>query len=411
MKIFSCFRVLFNFAFLFVLIFNPYTVYGKPGFLIGVAFLLYGFFLGVYKVTLKYFFLSFFVLLVVSFWGMTSSLINGIFQVGFFYATVSFVLFSFSATGLVLYFIKQGINLNDFFFYVLFAIVFNSFFIILEISFPGLRVFVENYLAPAGNIDWNEGVRYRGLAASGGSGLSITVTVGVIICFYLFYIKYIKFICFFIFNSLLIVSVIFIGRTGLIFIPIGVFFLFFLNSLLNGVSLKRDGVWLLYFFIALVLMVFLYGVLYDYLLNNFGAGFIDYSFGFLLDGKAGLEREGTTSMIIDFMTVLPLEFPYFFTGIGFYGAGEFYPWTDSGYARVALSSGFLFGALYYYNILYFYTKKIKGVSVLAGAILFVLILSEVKGSFLFSEFGSRVLILIVTFNRIYELYFKENKRV
>ena len=68
------------------------------------------------------------------------------------------------------------------------VIVLNSIIILLEIQFDPLRQFIEGYLEPLadGSINYAEGYRLRGVASSGGAGLSISVPAALIISLYLF---------------------------------------------------------------------------------------------------------------------------------------------------------------------------------------------------------------------------------
>lgn len=389
---------------LFLVVFNPYTIYGKPGVVAGMLFLLVGFVGGAYKVVLNNYLIPVFLVLLISLWGAFVSHLNNIGQFDFLYSALSFVFFVFTACGIVGFLIHKKISFDSFAELLLYVILFNSIFILLEVSIPGVRDVTESFLAPAGNIDWTQGVRYRGLAASGGSGLSVCCTLGFIIALDLYRNKRIGLI-FFIFSLFVfLISVLFIGRTGLVFFPVAIIFYFGYLMLVGQIRISGILLSVSVLFIVFMIFVLFYEVFYDYVYSNFGQGFINYSFGFLLQGEEGLKEEGTASVIFQFMTVLPLGFPEAFIGVGFYGGSDFTPWTDSGYARVMLSVGFILGAVYYLSVFRIYLKGIAERQALIFTSLFVLMLAEIKGSFLFSAYGARAIILLIVFLQVKNYY-------
>lgn len=391
---------------LFLVVFNPYTIYGKPGVVVGMLFLLVGFVNGSYKLVLNNYLIPVFLVLLISLWGVLVSYLNDIGQFDFFYSALSFVVFIFTACGIVDFLIRKKVNFDGFALLLLCVLIFNSVFILLEVLIPSVRDVTESFLAPAGNIDWTQGIRYRGLAASGGSGLSVCCTLGVIIGLDLYRSKKIGIIFFLLSLFTFLISVLFIGRTGLVFFPVAISFYFGYLVLVG--QIRVSGILLGVAVLVVVVMIFVlfYEVFYEYVYSNFGQGFINYSFGFLLQGEEGLKEEGTASVIFQFMTVLPLGFPEAFIGVGFYGGSDFTPWTDSGYARVMLSVGFILGVVYYLSILRIYLKGVVERQALIFTALFVLMLAEIKGSFLFSAYGARAIILLIVFLQINNYYQK-----
>lgn len=400
--------VVIIFPLVFLSIFNPYTVYGKPGVIVGLLFALVCLINASYKIVLNNYILPLVAVLAISLWGVLISYVNDIGQFDFLYATLSFVVFLISAFGFSGFLYKKGVTFDLFVKLIFYVLLFNSVFIILEANFSGLRDSVEAFLAPAGNIDWTRGIRYRGLAASGGSGLSICCALGIVLAFHLFKAKQLSLILLVMSFFAFLVSVLFIGRTGLVFIPMALIF-YFLALFFTG-RVKVVGVAATFGLIVFIVIVFtlFYEVLYDYLETTFGAGFINYSFGFLLKGSEGFKEEGTASVILGFMTVLPLGLPEAFIGLGFYGGSDFTPWTDSGYARVLLSVGFILGTIYYISILRVYSRGVTTHKPLLYTMIFILMLAEVKGSFLFSAYGARAFVLILAFYQVEKFFQKRS---
>jgi hypothetical protein len=140
----------------------------------------------------------------------------------------------------------------------------------------------------------------------------------------------------------------------------------------------------------------------------FGDTFVEYAFGFLLkDG--GIQEEGTIGIIVEFLTVLPLDFPQALTGYGFYGGSDFYPWTDSGYSRTFLSVGFLFGFLFYFILFKMYFLPFSENKFLIGSFILLLAVAEIKEPLLYSGAASRMFIFILVYGYFEKIAAKKLK--
>lgn len=378
-----------------MIILNPYTVFGKPGVLVTVMFAFYAFWHGIPKDFAKIFLIPASILLLISFFGVLSSIVNGITQLNHLSVMISFIMVLLASYGLSLFVYKSGISKNQLLTIILFSYVLNSIIIIIEINFPQFRSFIEGYLDPIsfGTINYSEGFRLRGIATSGGAGLSMGTPVSLVLAIYLFDRKVLNTFIFFAIVSILFFGVLLIGRTGLLLcgIPIVSYFLLLLY--------RRNLFRLIYAtVIAILISPLIYVMTIDYLSEMFGEGYINYAIGFIVNGLDGFQEEGTTSVVIQHLTAIPREFPQIITGYGFYGSGDFYPWTDSGLIRTFLSVGFPLGIFFYLILYWIYLSGFKKDRFLMGNLILLLTIAELKEPLLLTGLSSRMFILILVFS-------------
>lgn len=371
------------------LILNPYTVIGPLAYYTALP-LLYFSFHGGFKFYNKNTFLCFTILIAISVVGVVSSLFNGITQFEHLKVAVSMPIYYCIGIGLFVFFQKK-IDINKFLTYVLVVGLINSLIILLQVQYPSFRSVVESFFVPSGNIDWTEGFRYRGLASGGGASLSVLSAFMIYIALYLYAIGKISLTIAITSIIILIGSVFFVGRTGVLLI--GVVFLIFL--IVNFHQKIKNVSYLL--LVLPVVLFFGFPYIKDFLIYNYGESFYDYSLGLFIEGKDGLESEGTVGIIVEFMSHVPTEFPQILFGYGFYGGSEFYPWTDSGYARMFLSVGFIFGAIFYLCAMYIFKKSSEGKYGIFIPLIIILLVAETKEGLLFAGYSSRTLLLLMGF--------------
>lgn len=384
------FKIYPFFLFAFVLILNPYTQFFKLSDLIVLPFFLYVFakYFKCFDSRILY---SGLILLFVSVIGVLSSLYHDIFQLEHLKVSVSIFIYLVVGSGLAMIFHKNHWGLNEFLLLVLLVVFLNSVVILIEIISPSFRAIIESLLAPSGNVNWSEGFRYRGLASGGGANLAILAPVSIVVALYLFQQKYISVFKLSIYVIVLIVALLFIGRTGVLLLPIPFLLYIFFYARKNIIKVS---LFLITFFVLLWLIS---GTIKDFMISQYGYGFYEYAFGFFLRGSDGLKDEGTAGMIIDFLTVLPTTFPEVIIGYGFYGGSDFVPWTDSGYSRMFLSLGYPLGLLSYVTILYLAFKASRNVAYLITALLCILLISETKEPLLLTGYSARFFFVLVGF--------------
>lgn len=381
-----------------LIILHPYTVVGRPGIIPTAIFAIYGIIFGALNNFGYQWILRSIALFVIGAFGMSISLVNDIYQSNHFYASISFVIISISAYGLALYCSNHKISFNTSVKFIYFAILCNCIIILLESYSPNILTLVESILIEP-NVDvrhYEDGFRYRGIASSGGANLSILSVMGIVLGTYLYIKKALNPIALIISVFLIFFSTIFIGRSGVLLAPLGVIITFLFNiKIINQIRHLRLVIIALSIFYLFLPAA---GYFLQLKADEFGAGYLDYVGGFFLSGQEGLQEEGTVSIIVEYLTVLPLSFPEFFIGYGFYGGSDFEPWTDSGYSRMFLSVGFLLGLIYYALIIFNYLNVKKEHYGLILPCLIVLLIAELKEPLLFSGYSARVMILITVFS-------------
>lgn len=376
-----------------VMVLNPYTVFGNMAYYAVIPFLLVSV-VGRFRYLSADAFFLIGLMILISMVGVFVSFINNIGQFVHLKVAVSLFIYFLVAHGVYSFFSRRGFVFNDFIYYALLAVVINGLVIIVEVFFPVFRDLIESFLVASGNIDWQEGFRYRGLASGGGASLSVLVPVAVVMALHLYKEKYIGNLVLLSSVSILIFSLVFIGRTGGILLPLVFVSFIFFNF--RRYFLRVVGV---LFFMALVV-----GFGFEYfkqvIIDRYGIGFFNYSLGFLLEGSGGIRSEGTIDIILGFLKVLPVTFPEVLIGYGFYGGSEFYPWTDSGYSRMFLSVGYLFGTMFYACFLLLFRDVFSYKPFLFFTIGFLLFIAEAKEPLLFSGYASRVYFLLLVFGLI-----------
>jgi hypothetical protein len=373
---------------------HPYTIFGKPGLIVTVMFAFYGVCCGLTKDYAKTFLIPAVMLVSIAFFGVGSSIVNGIMQINHLGVMVTFFIILLMAFGLSSVIVKNGITKNQLLTIILFCYVINSIVIVLEVNFPAFRSFIEGYLVPISNssINYSEGFKLRGVASSGGAGLSMGTPVSLVLAIYLYDRQVLPTYMFCVVVCLLLFGVLVIGRTGLVLCSIPVFsYIVLLVSRANFSRLISMAT------ISFLLLPFVYALTVEYFSEIFNEGFLQYAVGFMLDGSDGFRDEGTVAVIIQHLTALPTEFPQIITGYGFYGGSDFYPWTDSGFARTFLSVGLLGGGIFYLIVYRIYFSGFKKNKFLIGNLILLLTLAEIKEPMLFSGLSSRMFILILVF--------------
>ena len=380
-------RKLFLSVVLLLFVLNPYSQFGPLGAIVLTGFIFY-FFIRCRRVDLELV-LILFSLVIISMIGVFSSFVHDIPQFVHLKVAVSLAMYVLFAHGLFVFLLRNGLSFNDVVYCALLISVLNCLIIIFEVFFPSFRQIVESFLAPSGNIDWTEGYRYRGVASGGGASLSLLIPVSVVLCLYLYSEKFISVLGVIFYTFILIFAVFFIGRTGLVLLPLVIFLYVIFN-------LKRYFIKTLF---GSLLIVFLFVIYFDdlrqILIGQYGTGFYEYSLGFLMSGAGGIEGEGTVGIIIEFLSVMPKSFPEVLTGYGFYGGSEFVPWTDSGYSRMFLSVGYLFGLLFYMLFFLMFRNVLFSKPFLFLTIGSLLLIAEAKEPLLFTGYSARLYILIL----------------
>ena len=389
----------FVFILLFLIVLNPYTIVGPIGSYLAIILASFFFFSRSAINFISSNVLPITILLFISLWGVLMSVVNDIGQTTHFKAVVSLLVTFLAGFSLCRYCKKRSIHFDDICFLLFLVIISNGIVIFLQVQFPALRALVENFLVPAGNIDWTQGFRYRGLASAGGASLSLLMPVGALLAMYLYERRRIGVIFLFLGVIILFFSGLLIGRTGTLLL-VAVTFGYTIRILFMNFRKPKFIIYSLFSVVIFVMgLAFSYGLIMEYLSSKYGSEFLSYAIGFMMEGKEGFESEGTVSILADYIKVVPSAFPEIFLGFGYYGGTDFYLYSDSGYARMLLSVGWIFAPIFYFFIsgLYFLGTQRKHLLLLLG-VFFILLVAEFKEPLLYSGYASRILVLISVFS-------------
>ena len=372
-----------------LLVLNPYTVVGPLGYYAATVFT----FLGIVflkEKKLQTMLLCFLICVIISVFGVIISYFNNITQFEHLKVSLSILLYYIIGFGLFSMYGKR-FKLDEILLISLLVVVLNSIIILVQVEVPSFRGSIESFFVPSGNIDWADGLRYRGIASGGGASLSLLSAVACYISLYLYSIKKINMVFLVFTNLIFLFSIFFIGRTGLLLIFISYTLVFFKLATTN---VKRAVLFLITFLFFIIL---LFDFIETFLVDQYGEEFFRYTLGFMLDGRDGFEKEGTVGVLAEFLTVVPKQFPEIITGYGFYGGSDFYPWTDSGYSRMFLSVGYLLGIFFYFCIFYIFIKSSRGSLIIFLPLFAMLLVAEAKEGMLLSGYASRLFFILMGF--------------
>ena len=388
------------FVFFMLVVLNPYTKIGPLG--TASVVLALSFYTLFSRFSLRIpFLIPFAILLLISMYGSFISYVYNIGQIGLLKVTFSTCLVMIAGHFISTFLIRRNWELDDLLMVLNLVVILNCVVVISEFIFPNFRVLVESILVSAGNRDWSDSFRYRGIASSGGASLSLLSAISTAVSLHLFDKCKISGIHLLIIMLILFTSVLLIGRTGLVLIMVVLCGWLFFEAGTKGIGFKNVA--LLTFSIA-ALSIFIVPFIKTVLTERYSLGMFNYALGFIFDGDSNeLKAGGTIDTLVQYATNLPTELPYVLTGYGFYGSPvEFQKYTDSGFARIFLSVGLPLGLVYYLATSYIFRHLIadKNYRFLAVAILLILMIGELKEPTIFSGYGSRFLFLLCAFHYI-----------
>ena len=277
-----------------------------------------------------------------------------------------------------------------------FVIVINSLIILLEFYIPSVRVALEALLTPDRKIDYANGLRFRGLASAGGASLSVAHGISVPLLYYLFRRNCIGPLRLMFGVTVILLSLIFIGRTGFVVALFGFLVVIVVTKSLGKTTGILSSIWFLLILIGSIFLVSYLGVFYDTL----PAHYQNYSINLFLDGAEGLKSEGTVSYVFSFYS-----FPDDLLAVLF-GRGDFSGGFDHGYDKPGdpgvmkiLTAYGLIGVLIYVGLLLWCFSLSKGslrtVLIICGLLLMA---TEFKEPFLFKGYSSRLFWLLIGFS-------------
>ena len=280
----------------------------------------------------------------------------------------------------------DSLVLTKFFIY---AIILNSIVVLLEFLIPSFRSFIESLLIPSSRTDYMVGLRFRGIASAGGASLSIAHGLSGVLLYYLYRKRLINPIFALVGILLCFSSLIFIGRSGILLLFVGIFFV---HIMIKKTKAKRKISNVIFTFLAFFLIV-VFVTNINYLYNMLPSFYQTYSLNLFMNGLEGIQNEGTLNSVIKFI-VFPDSYVDLIFGIGnFSGGFEFgylFP-GDPGIMKLSTAYGIPLAFMIYLLIFIWCINLPSGnlKEILFIMIIFFVIF-EFKEPFLFKGYSSRI---------------------
>ena len=375
---------------------NPYFTWGRPGYVALLSLWLIGFILNA-KLTLNVkFWLDWLTLLTIGAYSSLVAIFFGVVQISVLFALASMFLL-FHATIMWSDWLNTKYQQPMVPFYAsACVVVLNSVLILLQILVPEFQGAIEKYFVPADNIDFSQGFRFRGMASTGGAGLSVMMALGCIILLFEKNLKFINPIIRLVSAFLIIITLVFVGRTGIALLVVGIIAGLLLNMRPSFIMTSAFSI-----FIFMVIGYFFWDHVSLFVEDRFEPGVLKYALGFL-DGREGLENEGSLPVLISYLMTFPDTISSSLFGTGFYGGNQYSFYSDSGVARVFLAVGYPVGLLLYFIYIKMLTNgfRIKNsVFFISSALLFI---AEMKEPLLFIGPAARLLAVYAICLTVYD---------
>lgn len=414
MKISSFFLVLsfYNFVYPIRLKIIPYSEYFLYIIFVVWAIQNYSYVIKFFKI--KKYKTAVYISLILMFLGFVSSLVNN----GDYGAVFQYfkLLFSFSVSLILIAWNYKLYGEKSFLIIVNWFIIFGLVIAlsnILEFYSYAFKMLLVSIIDTTGNTTYEISYRTHGFASSGGASLSVGIMLTGIMALFMNFItkKTVGRILYFIYAAVIILSLLVVGRTGLL---LGLFsytiILVFQNTSLSNIFVKLIAIFLAYIAI-LYLMSAQQGVDYD-IIYEYG---MEPVYNLINYGKF----ESSSSNAIIRMYYFP-DFEHFILGAGFWKIPTYnYILSDVGYFKILMSTGIIGFLIFYLYQLHIYYKAYMHYSGKYGFkiglfILFmVLFIAEAKEEFFTQNYGFKMLMILIVYSWISEFNGKsdiQNKR-
>ncbi len=299
---------------------------------------------------------------------------------------------------LAFYLIQKALDMDQaltlIFKLIVFVVFVNSAIILLEYQFPAFRNLVESilYLPENSNINYlTREYRLRGIASGGAANLSLFHGTILVLLQALYIKRKISFIYFLVASVTIFMSLLFIGRTGIVVGFIGIVLFHILNLMMSKEKISMRRV-LIYASVSAIVVVAppVLALLYP---DNV----LSYSINFLYQGVEGLQQEGTTSTLVN-MFAMSDQWSKLFFGVGAH-TGDFtlIRSVDAGYMRMLTALGIPMTVAFYLFIAYLAKFVLMITHYKSFWIVFMIIMfiAEIKEPFIFKGYSARMMWMII----------------
>lgn len=314
-----------------------------------------------------------------------------------------FFQIAFGSYILAAYFIK--IDLDQLFFLLLVIFGIQGFLIFLNFIIPPYRELMFTLMPPGGNIDqenFTSAFRTRGLMQSSGATVSSFISIGLLMGAYFLTSfnlsktdRRVVLLCL----PLILVGIVFTGRTGFIMVPLAFFFYYVLLYINRKLTLKS----------LLPLLLFPLGSVAVYLLIRFsylaifpdGAPLIElwerWAFeSFLENFNADSEKTSTLDKLASWFFVPESDRHFLFGDPTTWGVIR----TDLGYIRMLFAVGIIGSLLFYGGFIQLfahlvrYARSFTQQCLLLAILLWILIVEYKEPMFLHNYFNTTIMLMV-----------------
>ncbi|UJF23143.1 hypothetical protein [Shewanella sp. OMA3-2] len=326
---------------------------------------------------------------------------SAVIEIFFDYSDGSFVFFKIAINAVASLFfsyffskflIKFNFNVYHVFKMFFYIATLNAMIVIFSFLIPDFRVFLESYLYQNINsnidyesVDW----RLRGLAAAGGASTSVFMAFCMVLGLIASRAKYIiptKALCF---SLIILVSQMFIARTGLM---LGMFFIFFWFAI-EFFKFKPKFV-----IFSFLLLMILFGCFYYF--ENEIQRILPFAFEVFYNLMSGDGASSESTKELMSMLTFPDRVQYLTLGFGCFEGCLLYR-SDSGYLKTLAAIGLPLTMLVYlflFFVLYSWLpKRIPYGSYFWKVMILFIFIIEIKEPFLYQNYLSRALIFLVVY--------------
>ena len=123
------------------------------------------------------------------------------------------------------------------------AMTLNSLIVVFEFMFPSFNYLLQSYLIQPSKVEYDGGLRFKGLASAGGANLSLAHATASILALVLYSKGKLNFVCTLLCFSLCAISIPFVGRTGVIILGVGLLSVGLMNLSSSRSREKLNGLW------------------------------------------------------------------------------------------------------------------------------------------------------------------------
>lgn len=308
------------------------------------------------------------------------------FDFTFFTVLISLIIYTYFG-----YWIRSNykyFTVNRYFILIIIITILNCSIILVEFFFPNIQELIElyNFQEITSNIDYKSHYfKMRGISFGGGASLSIFTSISGILI-YKFSNK-IGFIATNFVYLLLLLSIFFVGRSGLAIVLLTIFI-----YLISKFNIKN----ILTYATFLSIIYFLF---FDFILDNIKNDFvIEYSTDWIITFfDSGTIEDDSVSTFQD-MIHFPRDFFTILFGNGYYFNHIDNLHTDSGILKLLYNYGYIISALIYAFLFFIFYKIYKFYDEPIILIIFILLfVFEIKEPILFTNYSSRFIFTLMGF--------------